>query len=144
MDEIVSGVQIIKMYAWEIPFTKLINYTRKLEMKMVRKTSYIRGIHMTSMLFTTRCAMFCTMLTIALLYGSDKINAASMFVISSYLGVTSHLMSQRFSRSIAEVAELKVALSRLQKLLYMEEREFGTDDDKNTKNGSTNHMIKVR
>lgn len=29
MDEIVNGVQVIKMYAWEKPFTKLISEARR-------------------------------------------------------------------------------------------------------------------
>lgn len=41
MDEIISGVQVIKMYAWEIPFSKLITYARRMELKIVRKTSYV-------------------------------------------------------------------------------------------------------
>lgn len=52
MDEIVSGVQVIKMYAWEKPFCALIALARKLELKVVRKSSYIRGIYMTFNLYT--------------------------------------------------------------------------------------------
>lgn len=58
MDEIVSGVQVIKIYAWEIPFSKLIAYARKMELKMVKKVSYIRGFSMTTALFTTRMSCF--------------------------------------------------------------------------------------
>jgi hypothetical protein len=66
MDEIISGVQVIKMYAWEKPFTKLIKFARKAELKIVTKSSYVRGLYMTFNLFTTRVALFCTLLTMAL------------------------------------------------------------------------------
>lgn len=66
MDEIISGVQVIKMYAWEKPFEKLIKHARKMELKVVTKLSYVRGLFMTFNLFTTRAALFCALFTIAM------------------------------------------------------------------------------
>lgn len=109
MDEIISGVQVIKMYAWEQPFAKLITFARKMELKIVRKSSYVRGLYMTFMLSTTRVALFCTMLSIALLYGSHEITAAKVFVITSYFNMISITMSQLFVRGVAEIAEVLVA-----------------------------------
>lgn len=68
------------MYAWEIPFTKLITYARKMELNIVRKNSYVRGLYMTFLLFTTRMALFCTMLSIVLLYGSDQLTVARVSI----------------------------------------------------------------
>lgn len=66
MDEILSGVQVIKMYAWEKPFAKLIKIARKNELKIIIKSSYVRGLYMTFNLFTTRAALYCTLMTMAL------------------------------------------------------------------------------
>lgn len=66
MDEIISGIQVIKMYAWEIPFAKLIKTARRKELKIVTKLSYVRGLFMTFNLFTTRVALFSALITIAL------------------------------------------------------------------------------
>lgn len=122
MDEIISGVQVIKMYAWELPFTKLITYARRMELNIVRKNSYVRGLYMTFLLFTTRMALFCTMLSIVLLYGSDQLTAAKVFVISAYFNIVSHTMSQMFVRGVAEIAEAMVAFRRLQNFLEYEEK----------------------
>ncbi|GJQ70582.1 hypothetical protein Trydic_g22981 [Trypoxylus dichotomus] len=43
MSEITSGIQVIKMYAWEKPFQKIVQFARKLEIDCLAKTSYIRG-----------------------------------------------------------------------------------------------------
>lgn len=122
MDEIISGVQVIKMYAWETPFAKLIAMARKLELNVVRKVSYVRALFMTFALFTTRMAVFCTMLSIVLLYGSDQITAAKVFVITSYFGIVSQSVSQLFVRGVAELSETFVAFRRLQGFLEMEEK----------------------
>lgn len=119
MDEIVSGVQVIKMYAWEKPFCALIALARKLELKVVRKSSYIRGIYMTFNLFTTRVALYCTML--AMLYVGENLTADKVFVFSSFFGILSFTMSGMFVRGFAEIAECLVAIKRLQTFLTFDE-----------------------
>lgn len=126
MDEIISGVQVIKMYAWEKSFSKLITFARRMELKIVRKTSYVRALYMTFMLFTTRMALFCTMLSIALLYGSDQITADKVFVMSSYYTMIAQTMSQAFVRGFAEIAEVLVTFNRLQNFLLLDEKEVGS------------------
>lgn len=122
MDEIIAGIQVIKMYAWERPFTKLVAIARKIELKVIRKSAYIRALYMTFALFTTRMALFCTMLSIVILYGQENITAARIFVISSYFNVVSQTMSQMFVRGIAEIAEGLVAFKRLQNFLDYDEK----------------------
>ena len=124
MDEIISGIQVIKLYAWEKPFSKLIIMARNAELKIVKKSSYIRAIYMTFVLFTTRSALFCTMMTIVLL--GDKLTASKIFVISSYFAILSNTMSQMFVRGIAEIAEALVAMRRLRKFMEYDEKETTT------------------
>uniref|UniRef100_A0A2M3ZKJ0 Putative abc transporter n=1 Tax=Anopheles braziliensis TaxID=58242 RepID=A0A2M3ZKJ0_9DIPT len=120
MDEIISGIQVIKMYAWERPFAKLISHARRLELKIVRKSAYVRGLYMTFLLFTTRMALFCTMMAMALL--GDEITAARVFVVATYYAILANTMSAMFVRGIAEIAEAMVAMRRLQKFLEYEEK----------------------
>lgn len=119
MDEIISGVQVIKMYAWEKPFCALIETARKLELQVVTKSAYIRGIYMTFNLFTTRMALFCTLISM-LLFG-DELSVDKVFVFSSYFNILAHTMSGMFVRGFAEIAECMVAVRRLQHFLMYEE-----------------------
>ncbi|XP_031637722.1 multidrug resistance-associated protein 4-like, partial [Contarinia nasturtii] len=136
MDEIISGVQVIKMYAWEKPFTKLITYARKMELKVIQKTSFIRAVHMSAMLFTTRLALFFTMLAIVSIDGPNAITPDRIFVISGYFSLVSHVMSQRYARGIAETAEVFVALGRLESFLHLDEKK--THIENNQENGMKN------
>jgi ATP-binding cassette, subfamily C (CFTR/MRP), member 4 len=128
MDEVISGVQVIKLYAWEKPFAKLITLARKMELKIVKKSAYVRGLYMTFGLFTTRMALFCTMLSMVLL--GEDLTAAKVFVIASFYHVISHVMSQMFVRGIAEIAEALVAMKRLQKFLDYEEKDEAISNQK--------------
>lgn len=122
MDEIISGVQVIKMYAWEKPFMQLIALARRMELKVVRKSSYVRALYMTFAMFTTRLSLFCSMLAIVLLWGEEHITAAKVFVISSYLTVVAQNLTGFFIRGIAEIAESLVAFQRLQNFLENDEK----------------------
>lgn len=141
MNEIICGVQVIKMYAWEKPFAKLIAYARKMELKSVRITSYARGLQMILLLFTQRCALFCTMVGIVFIDGPEFITAARVFAIAPFLQRASTLMSQRFSRSVGETAEVLISLKRLENFLNMEEKPSSNSikcDDQNKKRSSSN------
>ncbi|XP_076757866.1 ATP-binding cassette sub-family C member 4 [Xylocopa sonorina] len=143
MDEIISGVQVIKMYAWEKPFCALIETARKLELQVVTKSAYIRGIYMTFNLFTTRMALYCTLISM-LLFGNE-LSADKVFVFSSYFNILAHTMSGMFVRGFAEIAECMVAVRRLQHfLLYEEFQENGFTLNKfaTSINGSINSVSK--
>lgn len=109
------------MYAWEKPFSNLISFARRMELKIVQKNSHVRALYMTFNLFTTRAAIFCTMLTMVLT--DDEITAAKVFVLTSYYNVIAWTMSQMFVRGVAEIAEAWVSFKRLQKFLEYEEKD---------------------
>lgn len=51
MNEIINGIQVIKMYAWEIPFQKVVAEARRLEIQQIRYSAYIRGVNLSSFVF---------------------------------------------------------------------------------------------
>lgn len=121
MDEIISGIQVIKLYAWEKSFKKLIFFAREKELIVIRRSSFVRALYMTFVLFTTRSALYCTMLAIVVL--GDQLKASKIFVVSSYFAIMATTMSQMFVRGIAEIAEALVAIKRLQAFLELDEKE---------------------
>uniref|UniRef100_A0A182JYC3 Uncharacterized protein n=1 Tax=Anopheles christyi TaxID=43041 RepID=A0A182JYC3_9DIPT len=119
MDEIIAGIAVIKMYAWERPFAKLISQARRKEMKEVLKSGYLRALYMSFQLFTTRAAILGVML--AFIAFDEDITAAKVFVAASYLSNVSYTMAGLFGRGIAELGEGLVATRRLQRFLEYEE-----------------------
>lgn len=45
MNEIIRGIQVIKMYAWEKPFASIVSDIRREEIKKIRMTAYIKAIN---------------------------------------------------------------------------------------------------
>jgi len=131
MDEIISGIQVIKMYVWERPFANMVSLARKAELNVVIKTSYIRGLFMTFQITTTRIAMFGTL--VALVLFGDKLSADKVFVFQSYFTVLAMSMSTLFVRGVAEIAETLVSIKRLEEFLMLEEFQESTSQEKNAK-----------
>ncbi|CAG9859550.1 unnamed protein product [Phyllotreta striolata] len=119
MDEIISGIQVIKMYAWEIPFQKIVRLARRSEIKIITKSSYVRATFMAFNLFTTRVALFCSLLTFVL--SGEIITASRVYVFSSYFNLLSMTMGAMFVRGISEIAELSVAIKRIRQFLMNDE-----------------------
>nr|XP_023020915.1 multidrug resistance-associated protein 4-like [Leptinotarsa decemlineata] len=144
MDEVISGVQVIKLYAWEKPFEKLIELARKAELKVVIKSSYVRALFMTFNLFTTRAALFCTLLTMALT--DQEITARKAFVFMSYFNIMSQTMSSMFVRGISEIAELFVSIKRLQGFMNSEEFQgiVNTQNNNDIKFSNTKQPVILR
>lgn len=126
MDEIISGVQVIKMYTWEKPFARLIAEARRCEIQQFLKNAYVRALYMTFNLFTTRMALFCTILSTILMYGQEHIRVSKIFMISYLFASISHAMCQTFVRGLAEMLEALVAFKRLQTFLEYEEKDHAT------------------
>ncbi|XP_011301163.1 probable multidrug resistance-associated protein lethal(2)03659 [Fopius arisanus] len=130
-NEIISGIQAIKMYTWEHPFSALIENARKREIKVIRATSYIRGVVMSFIIFTTRSSLFLTILSYILLSPDNQINAEKIFMITAYYNILRQTMTVFFPQGITQMAEAAVSIRRLQEfLMYDEVSTYKTEQDK--------------
>ncbi|KAL6424783.1 hypothetical protein ACFW04_010016 [Cataglyphis niger] len=123
-NEIISGIQAIKMYTWEKPFSALIEKARKKEVNVIRGTSYIRGVTMSFIIFSTRMSLFITVLSYVLF--GFKITAEKVFMITAYYNILRTTMTVFFPQGITQVAEAMVSIRRLQKFMMYDEVTSGT------------------
>ncbi|KAG9435895.1 multidrug resistance-associated protein lethal [Apis mellifera carnica] len=131
-NEIISGIQAIKMYTWEKPFSKLIERARRREINIIRYMSFIRGITMSFIMFTTRMSLFITILAY-ILYG-HKITAEKVFMLQAYYNILRLTMTVYFPQGVTQIAELLVSIKRLQKFMLYEELEETSKKTEECKN----------
>jgi len=74
---------------------------------------------MTFNMFTTRMALFCTLLAYAL--SGNNLAAEDVFVVSAYFGLLSQTISGVFVRGVAEFMEGWVSTTRIQTFLLRDE-----------------------
>ncbi|XP_060873076.1 ATP-binding cassette sub-family C member 4-like isoform X2 [Metopolophium dirhodum] len=120
MNEIISGIKVIKMYTWEIPFGKLIKYLRKMEIRHIQIGIYIRNIMLQLALIQSRFQLFFSILSYVLL--GNYISAQKVFIMYTLYNI-SILPIHCFYQSISEVIELQVSIKRIQDFLLQEEKD---------------------
>lgn len=80
------------MYAWEIPFQKVIGDKRKDELKEVKSATIIRTVFLGFMIFTERATIFVTILTYILLGNVLSANVVSIIIYFIIISPTMKLI----------------------------------------------------
>ncbi|XP_043284650.1 probable multidrug resistance-associated protein lethal(2)03659 [Venturia canescens] len=140
-NEIITGIQAIKMYTWEHPFSNLIEKARRREISVIKSTSYIRGVIMSFIIFTTRLSLFVTVLAYVL---DDKhITAEKVFILTAYYNILRQTMTVFFPQGITQVAEAFVSIKRLQNFMMFEEVN-DINENKKTSTGSPPPVVEEK
>ncbi|XP_075056002.1 ATP-binding cassette sub-family C member 4 isoform X1 [Mixophyes fleayi] len=119
MNEVISGMRIIKMYAWEQSFTELVNDIRKKEISKVLRSSYLRGMNLASFFVASKIIVFVTFTTYVLL--GNVISASRVFVAVSLYSAVRLTVTLFFPSAIERVSEAKVSIRRIKNFLLLDE-----------------------
>uniref|UniRef100_A0A8C1TI49 Multidrug resistance-associated protein 4 n=1 Tax=Cyprinus carpio TaxID=7962 RepID=A0A8C1TI49_CYPCA len=119
MNEVVSGIRIIKMYAWEKPFATLVNDVRRKEISKIMSSSYLRGLNMASFFAANKIILFVTF-TVYVLVGY-KISASRVFVAVSLYSAVRLTVTLFFPAAIEKVSESAISIRRIKKFLLLDE-----------------------
>ncbi|CAG2117708.1 unnamed protein product, partial [Medioppia subpectinata] len=104
MNEIISGMRVIKMYTWEQSFSDLVAKARKLEVNDIRKVCYLKAINLSLFLIATKIILFFCFLTYVLL--GHVLSSKSVFVTMALFNMLRITLTWIFPQGIAQGAEL--------------------------------------
>ncbi|XP_049772356.1 ATP-binding cassette sub-family C member 4-like [Schistocerca cancellata] len=119
MNELVQGIQVVKMYAWERPFAKLVAMARKSEIHKLLHTAYLKSFLHASAVFIERSSLLVTLLAYFLagkIAGPDQI-----FSMAQYFSVLNLSLAIMFPFAIAYVKEAGVSVQRIEEFLLKPE-----------------------
>ncbi|XP_071287075.1 ATP-binding cassette sub-family C member 4 isoform X4 [Agelaius tricolor] len=119
MNEVISGMKIIKMYAWEKSFAELVNGLRRKEIAMVMKSSYLRGLNLASFFVASKITVFMTFLAYVLL--GNVISASRVFVAVSLYGAVRLTVTLFFPSAVERVSESVISIRRIKNFLMLDE-----------------------
>uniref|UniRef100_A0A8C5C8Y1 Uncharacterized protein n=1 Tax=Gadus morhua TaxID=8049 RepID=A0A8C5C8Y1_GADMO len=119
MNEVVFGMRIIKMYAWEKPFASLVSRFRGEEINNVMKSSMLQALNLASFFSASKVIIFITFAIYVQL--GNTITASSVFVTVSLYSNTATTVNLFFPRAIELLFESYVSIQRIQNFLMLEE-----------------------
>ena len=119
MNEIIQGIQVIKMYTWEKSFAKIVDAIRRKETNAIRGTLFIRGTLKSFNLISKVC-IFLSLVTY-LLYTDEPFTARRVFIVTSYFNYLYGSMLHFWSLSLTNIAETLVSAKRVQTFLMLPE-----------------------
>uniref|UniRef100_A0A182U8N1 ABC transmembrane type-1 domain-containing protein n=1 Tax=Anopheles melas TaxID=34690 RepID=A0A182U8N1_9DIPT len=124
MNEIIQGIQVIKMYAWEDSFSRMVDRIRRKEVNGIRGTLFIRA-GLLSFNLVSRVAIFLSLVAYVL-YG-NVFTAKKVFIVTSYFNWLYSSMLHFWPLALTSVHEGLVSIRRIQDFLLLEERKYAPD-----------------
>lgn len=121
MSEIINGIQVIKMYAWEKPFEAMVQLARRKEVNVVTSASYLRGVYLSCAVFIERTTLYLTIITYVLL--GNNITSDKTYSMAQFFNTLQLALALYFPMAISVGAETLVSIKRLQEFLIMEEKQ---------------------
>ncbi|XP_021961754.1 multidrug resistance-associated protein 1 isoform X2 [Folsomia candida] len=124
MNEILNGIKVLKLYAWEQSFEEQIMKIRRQEVEIFTKTAYLNAIAT----FLWMCAPFmvalCTFGTYVLIDSRNVLDAQKAFVSLSLFNIISFPLAY-LPTLVVQMVQASVSLKRLNK--YMNANEIDPD-----------------
>ncbi|KAM7407376.1 hypothetical protein PAMA_003212 [Pampus argenteus] len=119
MNEVISGIRVIKMYGWEKPFAALVDEVRRMEISKIMKSSYLRGLNMASFFVASKIIIFITVCVYVLT--GNKLSASRVFMAVSLYGAVRLTITLFFPFAIEKVSETLISIRRIKNFLLLEE-----------------------
>ena len=119
MSEIIQGIRVIKMYAWEKSFAKLVALARRAEINVIQKSCFFKAFNMCFFFTSSRIVMAIIFLTYVLM--GDILTAEKAFLTLGLFNVVRLSMCMFFPNAIALMSESLISIKRIQDFLLLEE-----------------------
>ncbi|KAL3051995.1 hypothetical protein OYC64_002087 [Pagothenia borchgrevinki] len=131
MNEILNGIKVLKLYAWENSFKKKVLDIRQKELDVLRKTAYLGAL---STMAWTSAPFLVALTTFAVYVSIDENNildAEKAFVSLSLFNILRFPLNM-LPQVISSMVQASVSLKRIESFLSHEELDPNSVDRKNT------------
>ena len=136
MNEIITGMRLIKMYGWEVPFAQTVKQLRLAESVQLMKTTNLRAFNSVFFFISTPLIMFIIISLYVHFIDQDKdpLTPANVFATLMLINVLRISVALFVPEAIKNGSECLISLARIEEFLLCEEHQnvaamFGEKDD---------------
>ncbi|XP_017911776.1 PREDICTED: multidrug resistance-associated protein 4-like, partial [Capra hircus] len=119
MNEVITGIRTIKMYAWEKSFAELITRLRRKEISKILRSSYLDGMNLIFFDISSKVILFVTFTTYVLL--GNMITVSQVFLAITLYQAVKFTGILLFPMAIESVAETIASIQRIKNFLLLDE-----------------------
>ncbi|KAF5303199.1 hypothetical protein FQA39_LY10112 [Lamprigera yunnana] len=117
--EMLTAIRIIKMYTWELFFSKSVDTLRKKEIKHLKLLFYVKALAISIGQLSSRLAFYvCVMTYISL---GNHITAEKAFIVIACFTAVHVALTHYMPTGIAQIADMGASLQRINKFFSLEE-----------------------
>ncbi|XP_068082958.1 ATP-binding cassette sub-family C member 4-like [Anabrus simplex] len=124
LNDCLSGIQVIKMYAWEKPFAKLVSQTRKKEINEITKASYIKSYSISSFMFVDKLSVIATLTSYSLL--GNLVLPFKVYPVVNLWNLFRFTFCYNFGKSLISIAESMNSINRIEEFLMKDDASITT------------------
>ncbi|CAM1312341.1 ABCC4 (predicted) [Pycnogonum litorale] len=128
MNDVLTGIKIIKMYGWEDRFAKLIAEKRKTECQSLSSISLLKSLNIGMASVSIKLLILITLI-IHIKEENGFLSAEKVFVMLSLFYTVRASISELFVAGVNGASELYSSLQRIKKFLDLEEHNIKVSEE---------------
>ncbi|KAM9584296.1 multidrug resistance-associated protein 1 [Trichechus inunguis] len=143
MNEILNGIKVLKLYAWELAFKDKVLAIRKEELKVLKKSAYLAAVGTFTWVCTPFLVALCTFAVYVTVDKNNILDAQKAFVSLALFNILRFPLNI-LPMVISSIVQASVSLKRLRIFLSHEELEPSSIERQPVKDGGGSNSITVR
>uniref|UniRef100_A0A8D1LJY0 Multidrug resistance-associated protein 1 n=1 Tax=Sus scrofa TaxID=9823 RepID=A0A8D1LJY0_PIG len=143
MNEILNGIKVLKLYAWELAFKEKVLAIRQEELKVLKKSAYLAAVGTFTWVCTPFLVALCTFAVYVTIDKNNILDAQKAFVSLALFNILRFPLNI-LPMVISSIVQASVSLKRLRIFLSHEELEPDSIQRLPIKDAGTTNSITVK
>nr|CAB3219627.1 multidrug resistance-associated protein 1-like [Phallusia mammillata] len=142
MNDVISAMRVVKMFAWEKPYEKLISSIRSDEMRKILKTSFIQAYNIAMTYISSRLMIFITF--VVYVYLGGELTSPKVFVVVAWINAVRFPVVLLFAEGVQYLAQSLISFKRIETFLLLDEIHQSKEREIASKSDNELQMVEFK